>query len=160
MSYWCCAMVEPFRENLAQRSLSVAGYESYIPRIAAGRRIVPLFPSYCFILIEAQWWQARWALGISFIISTNNNSQPTRVPDGVIEGLRKRERGGLIVLPQKPRFRRGDRVRVTRDSPFAGSLGIFAGMRPHERCEILLARLASATLPLAHVEALVDAPQR
>ena len=62
------------------------------------------------------------------------------MPDNVIAELRSRERGGLIELskPRGPRI--GSRVKVTT-GPFAGQLGIFAGMKPHQRVEVLLTLL-------------------
>jgi transcription antitermination factor NusG len=75
------------------------------------------------------------------------------VPDGVIAEIRSRERGGLIELP--PRLKRGDRVRVLH-GPLAGHVGLYAGMRPRERIEVLLAILGGAqrvTLAADAVEA-------
>ena len=57
--------------------------------------------------------------------------------------LKARETDGLIDLPQAPKFRPGDRLRVTR-GPFAGHVGLYAGMKPHERVEVLLAILGGS----------------
>jgi transcription antitermination factor NusG len=64
------------------------------------------------------------------------------VADQIIDDLRKRERNGLIELPQRPELKPGDRVRILQ-GPFAGHLGLYAGagMRAHERVLVLLARL-------------------
>jgi transcriptional antiterminator RfaH len=70
-----------------------------------------------------------------------DGAAPARVPDAVIAEIRSRERGGLVELP--PRFRRGDRVRVL-NGPLAGHVGLYAGMRPRERIEVLLAILGGA----------------
>src|SRR6516164_6009686 len=59
------------------------------------------------------------------------------VPDEVIAALKARERGGLIELPKPPRFRPGDKVRVLY-GPLIGVTGLYAGMRPRERVEVLL----------------------
>ena len=85
--------------------------------------------------IELQWWRARWAVGVSRIIM--DGLQPARVPDGVIDALRKREKNGFVMLPPPPTLRRGDRVRILR-GPFADHLAVYAGMRAHERVEVLL----------------------
>jgi transcription antitermination factor NusG len=61
----------------------------------------------------------------------------------VIGALRARERGGLIELPRPPRFNPGDRMQVMR-GPFAGCVGLYAGMKPHQRIEVLLAILGGA----------------
>ena len=62
------------------------------------------------------------------------------VPDGLIEEIKSRERGGLIELPRRDGLRPGEQVRVLQ-GPFAGHLGLYQGMRPHERVLVLLAVL-------------------
>jgi transcriptional antiterminator RfaH len=66
--------------------------------------------------------------------------RPAKVPDSVIEEIRSRERNGVVVLPTREEFKVGDRVKVMH-GPFAGHLGLYAGMRPHERVLVLLALL-------------------
>ena len=64
-------------------------------------------------------------------------------------------RGGLIELPKPPRFRPGDKVRVLY-GPLIGVTGLYAGMRPRERVEVLLAILGGSqrvTLAADAVEA-------
>jgi len=108
MSYWAVARLEPRREQLALRCLGLAGYETYFPRlrehrISHGRRIEirpPLFPGYCFLAVEAQWYAARWSIGVIGLIM--DGVRPARVADQIIDDLRKRERNGLIELPKRP----------------------------------------------------------
>jgi len=137
MSYWAVARLEPRREQLALRCLGLAGYETYFPRlrehrISHGRRIEvrpPLFPGYCFLTVEAQWYAARWSIGVIGLIM--DGVRPARVADQIIDDLRKRERNGLIELPKRPGPKPGDQVRILQ-GPFAGQLGLYAGMRAHE----------------------------
>jgi transcriptional antiterminator RfaH len=146
MSYWAAARVEPRREGLALYCLKLAGYETYLPRLRQvsrrhGRKVEvhpPLFPGYCFVCVELQWHAARWSPGVLGLILAGDH--PARVPDSVIIELRSRERGGLVELPKPPGLRVGDQVRVVRGA-FAGQLAIYAGMRPQQRVEILLALL-------------------
>ena len=72
-----------------------------------------------------------------------NGVGPAAVPEAVIRISRARETGGLIDLPRPPKFRPGDRLRVVQ-GPFAGHVGLYAGMKPHERVEVLLAILGAA----------------
>jgi transcriptional antiterminator RfaH len=72
-----------------------------------------------------------------------NGIGPAAVPEAVIEDLKARETGGLIDLPRPPKFRAGDRVRILH-GPFIGHVGLFAGMKPRERVEVLLAILGAA----------------
>src|SRR6516162_5522143 len=81
--------------------------------------------------------------------------KPARVADQIIDDLRKRERNGLVQLPKREMFHVGDQVRILQ-GPFAGHLGLYAGMRAHERVLVLLALLGGrqrVQLPKADVEA-------
>ena len=69
--------------------------------ISHGRKIEvrpPLFPGYCFLTVEAQWYAARWSIGVIGLIMDGIKS--ARVADQIIDDLRKRERNGLIELPR------------------------------------------------------------
>jgi transcriptional antiterminator RfaH len=143
MSYWAVARLEPHRERVALHHLALAGFATYLPRlherrISHGRKIVatpPLFPGYCFLTVEAQWYAARWSIGVIGLIM--DGVRPARVADQIIDDIRKRERNGLIELPKRAGPKPGDPVRILQ-GPFVGHLGLYAGMRPHERAEILL----------------------
>ena len=81
--------------------------------------------------------------------------RPARVADQIIDDLRKRERNGLIELPKRPGPKPGDQVRILQD-PFAGQLGLYVGMRAHERVLVLLALLGGqqrVELPRGDIEA-------
>jgi transcriptional antiterminator RfaH len=157
MPYWTVARLEPHREALAQRCLALAGFEVYLPRLRmvrqhAGRKIEtrpPLFPGYAFTVIHAQWWAARWSIGVAGLIM--NGSSPARVPDAVVAEIRARERGGLVELPPLPRPRPGDKVRVTAGI-FTGRLALYDGMRGSERVAVLLGVLGRVVLPADAIE--------
>jgi transcriptional antiterminator RfaH len=139
--YWCCGQLDGRRERLALHCLGLSGYEVYVPRIQAPRKAtVALFPSYVFIAIEMQWHAARWAPGMLKLIMAGD--QPARVPDAAIAELYARERDGLVILPSAPRFRPGDRVRVT-SGPLGGFRGLVDGLKPHQRVAVLLELLGS-----------------
>ena len=149
MPFWAAAQLQPQRDGLALHCLRQAGFETYWPRLreqrtAQGRKVVRtplLFPGYLFVFIELQWHTARWAPGVVRLVM--NGIGPAAVPDGVIADLKGRETGGLIELPRPPKFRAGDRVRVIH-GPFAGHVGLYAGMKPRERVEVLLAILGGS----------------
>jgi transcriptional antiterminator RfaH len=149
MPFWACAQLQPRHEHLALCTLGLAGYETYLPRlrqhrVSHGRKIEsrpPLFPGYLFVLIELQWHAARWSPGVMRLVL--DSGVPARVPDRVIDEIRSRERGGLVDLPKAPRFKPGDRVRVWH-GPFAGHVGLYTGMKPRERVEVLLAILGGS----------------
>jgi transcriptional antiterminator RfaH len=144
---WIVARTEPLREQTARRFLELAGFSVYLPRIRerhakGGRRIErlkPLFPSYCFVALQnGRWWDARWCVGVAAVIMSG--SEPARLSDLVVDEIRGRERGGAVELPRREKFKPGDRVRVLA-GPLQGQLGLYAGMRAHERVMILLALL-------------------
>ena len=146
MAYWTAARYVLAQERLALHFLRLAGFEVYLPRlreqrIVRGRRVEvtpPLFPGYCFVAIELQWHAAHRAPGTNGLVT--NGGGPAHVPANVIADLRSRERNGLIVLPKPRGPRVGSRVKVTI-GPFAGQLGVYAGMKPHQRVEVLLTLL-------------------
>jgi transcriptional antiterminator RfaH len=161
VAFWACARLEPQRERLALRTLALAGYVSYLPRlrqqrISHGRRITttpPLFPGYAFVLIELQWHTARWAFGVRNLIM--DGMAPARVPEGVIAGIRARERDGLVELPRTAKYAPGARLRILQ-GPLTNHVGLYQGMKPHERVEVLLAILGGSqrvTLAADAVEA-------
>lgn len=150
MSFWAAAQLQPQRDGLALHCLHQAGFDTYAPRLRErravhGRAVVrtPLiFPGYCFVLIELQWRAAQKSPGIVRLVM--NGTAPAAVPDPVISALKAREGAdGLIELPKPPRFHPGDRVRVTAGA-FAGHVGLYDGMRSHERVAVLLALLGGS----------------
>jgi transcription antitermination factor NusG len=92
-------------------------------------------------LIERGWWAARWCPGVIRLINSGG-PEPEHVPERIIDALRKREVSGLIELPQAPPLRPGDKVRVTK-GPLTNCMGLYVGMEPHERVEVLLTLLGS-----------------
>ena len=104
----------------------------------------PLFPAYAFIVIQQQWHSARWSIGVTALIM--DGVAPARVPDQVIDEIRRREVRGAVELPKAPGMQVGARVRVTR-GPFQGHFGLYAGMKPHERVEVLLAMFTRLLIP-------------
>ena len=149
MAFWAAAQLQPQRDTLALHFLRQAGFETYAPRLrerrtVRGRKVVKtplLFPAYAFVFIRLQWHTARWAPGVVRLIM--DGVQPAVVPDAVIAEIRKREVGGLVELPKPPLAHPGDAVRILR-GPFAGRLAIYAGMKPRQRVEVLLALLGSS----------------
>jgi hypothetical protein len=69
MSYWVAAQLDSGHVPYALHCLTQLGYEVYAPRlrthyISHGRKVERrslLFPSYAFVMIEAQWHVARRA---------------------------------------------------------------------------------------------------
>jgi transcriptional antiterminator RfaH len=161
MDFWACAQLQPRRENLALGGLKLRGYEVFCPRILERRRVrgrreatveVMLFPLYVFVAIVAgRWYDAVAVPGVNRLIG--HGTEPSHVPDRVIDEIRKRERDGVVELPQRG-LALGDHVRVT-SGPFYDHIGLYAGQPARERVTVLLAILGAhqrVTLPAANVE--------
>jgi transcriptional antiterminator RfaH len=149
LNYWAVARLQPQHERAGLINLGLNGYEVYYPRvrerrIRQGRRIEvrpPLFWGYAFFVVKSEiWYSARWSIGVLGVIM--DGVKPARVPDAVIAEIKGRERGGAVMLPERERFKPGEPVRVVV-GPFAGRLGLYSGMRPRERIEVLLQLLGS-----------------
>jgi transcription antitermination factor NusG len=161
MGFWCCARLEPRREAVAQYFLKLNGYEVYIPQVREHRLrrskrvevISPLFPAYGFIMIVAgQWHSARWSIGVTALVM--DGASPAVVGGLVIDEIRRREIHGAVELPKAPGLCTGDRVKILR-GPFEGHFGLYEGMRPRQRVEVLLALLGGqrrVTLPKGSIE--------
>lgn len=144
---WYVVQSHPNAERRAALHLERQGFLTYLPRYLKRRRharrleIVPapLFPRYLFVGIdlEVQRWRSVFStVGVSRLVC--NGDRPTAVPDQVIEGLRVREDAdGFVRLDERPRFRPGDKIRFL-DGTFADCLGLYVGMRDHDRVAILL----------------------
>jgi hypothetical protein len=72
-----------------------------------------------------------------------DGERPASVADGIVAAIRSRERNGLVELPKPPRFKRGDAVRILK-GPFAHHVGLYHGMKPRARVEVLLALLGGS----------------
>ena len=135
-------------ENLERQ-----GYETYLPRVRETRRragqrievIAPLFPRYLFIHLDEQfdnWGPIRSTLGVVSLVRFGQ--VPARVPEELLEMLRRREDAeGLHVIEPRP-LKPGTRVRVASGS-LAGYEGIFVARTGRERVIVLLDILGKAT---------------
>jgi transcriptional antiterminator RfaH len=123
------------------------GFQIYLPRYLKRRRharrtdhvAAPLFPRYLFVLFDSavQRWRAiSSTVGVSCLI--RNGEHPAPVADGIIHDLRAREdESGLFRLFSRPTFEVGASIRIS-DGPFADYLGLYEGMKDHERISVLL----------------------
>ena len=158
MPYWA-AQVHAQRLALATHLLGQRGYSTYVPMIASERRrgaIELLFPSYCFIAAQAQWSPARYCPGVLRLIG-GRDDRPATISDAIVEGIRRRERKGLVELPPPPQLRPGSRVRVVSGlfSGRTGTVVLHKGMNGRERIAILLAAFGRIEVARGAVEAMV-----
>jgi transcriptional antiterminator RfaH len=144
---WYVVHTQPHAEAKAAAHLTRQGYTIYLPRYLKQRRharrvdtvAAPLFPRYMFVAIDRltqRWRSIQSTVGVSHLVC--NGEHPATIAAGVIDELRSRhDERGLIHLDTRPRFARGDKIRVV-EGVFDACLGIFQGMADHERVAILI----------------------
>ena len=144
---WYVVQTHAHSETRAEIQLQRQGYSIYLPRYLKRRRharrietvAAPLFPRYMFVAIDlmAQRWRSiQSTIGVAHLVC--NGDEPATLSDSVISELRNREdERGFIQLDQRPRFVRGDKIRVM-DGVFGACLGLFEGMADRERVAVLI----------------------
>lgn len=147
--YWSIAICKPANENRAVLNLERQGFISYLPkymsRVGKDVKVKILFPRYLFVQIEQQWHSINSTFGVSRIM-LSQDSKPVVVSDKIISDLKMREdKSGLIALPETPKFRLGEKVRVVKGA-LMGYDAIFDGMKPHDRVRVLV-ELLGQTIP-------------
>ena len=76
---------------LAQENFTVYAPKLRVRRTIRGRREDSEnspFPGYAFVLVRLQWHRARWCPGVMRLVM--DGIAPAKVPDTVIEAIRKR----------------------------------------------------------------------
>jgi len=146
-SRWYVVQAQPHCETKATWHLNRQGFATYLPRYEKRRRharrietvAAPLFARYLFVAVDMasqRWRSIQSTIGVSRLVCNGEN--PAVVPDGVVEGLRRRENErGFVQLVSRPRFAPGERVRIV-DGIFASCLGLFDGISDGERVAVLL----------------------
>jgi transcriptional antiterminator RfaH len=163
---WYVVHTHPHAEFKAVTHLQRQGFEPYLPRYLKQRRharrtetvAAPLFPRYVFISVDltAQRWRAiHSTIGVAKFVCCGE--APARMPDAVVDRLKvMQDERGYVRLPERPRFRPGDEVRVV-EGAFCSSLGVFADMMDGERVAILLDLLGRKVRVLIDAEAIAAA---
>ncbi|MCW8905846.1 MAG: transcription/translation regulatory transformer protein RfaH [Sedimenticola sp.] len=139
---WHLIHSKPRQERVAREQLERQGFQTYLPEIRQPGRsrisIAPLFPRYLFIRLTAgldDWTPIRSTRGVSSLVRIGMN--PARIPDQLVEHIRKREgKDGLHQLPVRA-FNSGDRIRLV-SGPFTDCEAIFCEQRAENRVIILL----------------------
>ena len=145
MGRWLVVQTHPRAEEKAVQHLLRQGFETYLPQYLKRRRHArrvetvraPLFPRYLFVGMDRGalgWRSIRSTIGVSQLVTIGE--EPAFVPEGIINGLKRREEGGFIEIGRRT-FRGGDSVRIA-EGAFADCLGLFEEVRDEERVCVLL----------------------
>jgi transcriptional antiterminator RfaH len=146
---------------MAQRESAVAGrvedlgFEVFAPKakmnVNGSLTVRALFPGYFFTMIELQFYEIKWCIGVIRLIM--NGDQPARVPDFEIDKIQRATGdNGLVRLPKKPRvpprtkITVGDEVRIITGH-FRGLHALYQGSTPEE-CERVLLDLFGRQTPV------------
>jgi transcriptional antiterminator RfaH len=159
-AYWAVARTLGHRETFAAQRLTERGFEIFLPRIATGRSILPLFRSYifCRIAADGHWRVIETTLGVLALIKFGE--APARCPEAEVEALMARvDPDGVIRLPAPPieprqKIAAGAKVKVLA-GPLQGVEALHSGMTQGER-EILLIAMLGASRPVAVPAHLVE----
>ena len=146
MKAWYLIQSKPQQEQIAQEQLERQDYEIYLPLASMQRRkrgktirvIAPMFPRYLFINLSDKtddWRPIRSTIGVSSLVRFG--MQPAKVPDNLIDTLRKREdETGVQILPTK-KYKIGEKVRVS-EGPFEGYEAVIHAKSAKERVVLLM----------------------
>ncbi|NIQ08837.1 MAG: transcription/translation regulatory transformer protein RfaH [Gammaproteobacteria bacterium] len=146
MKRWYLIHTKPRQEQLAEENLRRQGFETYLPMAEIRRKrrgrsvrvIDPMFPRYLFIHLSDEtddWRPIRSTLGVAALVKFGQ--EPARLPDQLIDNLRKREtESGYHKLEAKA-VTKGTTVRIA-EGPFEGFEGIYQCDSGKERVVLLL----------------------
>jgi transcription antitermination factor NusG len=139
MANWYVINTKPKKENQVERLFEEGGFTIYCPKHGVEGQVRPFFPGYAFLVFgfPEQYQMVKYTRGVKRIVG--NDDGPIPIPLEAVEGLKAREKDGLIVLEKyggEPGV--GDEIEVM-EGPLKGLKGVFkkeAGDR--ERVMILL----------------------
>ena len=125
MLRWYVVNTKPKKEGQVERLFAEAGFTVYCPKSVHEKRTGPFFPGYAFLRFEfpEQYQLVKYTRGVKRVVGRDEG--PTPIPDEVVQGIRDRERDGVIVIErygEEPGP--GDEIEVV-EGPLKGLRGIF-----------------------------------
>ena len=98
MQRWYVVNTRPKKESQVERLFSEGGFTVYCPKYVREKRIVPFFPGYAFLRFEypEQFQMVKYTRGVKRVVG--NDAGPIPIPEETVEGIRARERDGLVDL--------------------------------------------------------------
>lgn len=132
---WFVYQTEFYSDDLAQRSITDLGFDTFVPReeVRRGdkRLIVPLFAGYGFVRFDRashRWRTITTARGVQRLLGISSE-RPTPVRDGAIDRLRGMlNEVGVLELPSEALIAAGCRVEIVRGA-FQGHAGTVASAK-------------------------------
>jgi len=139
MKDWYVINTKPKKESQVERLFTEGGFTVYNPKYKLDNKILPFFTGYTFIQFEfpAQYQMVKYTRGVKKIVG--NQESPTPIKDEVIQGIRSREKDGVVELEKFGKAPKvGDEIEVA-EGPLKGLKGVFKSeIKASERVLILL----------------------
>lgn len=143
---WYLVFTKPKQEINAAQNLILQEFEVYYPLIRYNKRkrniyqliTEPLFPRYIFIHLDVKkhnWSKIRSTRGCVSLVRFGD--LPAKVPDTLIEHIKKVEAESQLKQNKDSIFKPGDRVRIV-NGILANYEGIVECENSHERITLLL----------------------
>ncbi len=125
MRRWYVINTKPKKEGQVERLFVEGGFTIYCPKYIHEKRTGPFFPGYAFLQFEfpGQYQMVKYTRGVKRVVG--NDDGPVPIPDEVVDGIRARERDGLIVFEkygEEPAA--GDEIEIV-EGPLKGLKGVF-----------------------------------
>lgn len=162
---WFVVRTKPQQEARASHNIANQGFEVFQPKVmsapvrtAAGKsgKFQPMFPGYLFVRFDAADWQWRSlnsTFGVLYLITSKE--APVPVPKGLVEGfIQMTQTNGCMDLGAV--LSAGQAVKLMC-GPFAGLVGLLAGVDRHKRAKVLLQIMGREIRLETQVQALLPA---
>ncbi len=144
--YWYVLSVKPNQEYSVIKNLEALGVQTYLPLYKKKKKvnkkktdvIVPLFQGYifCKFIFEKHYQKIRYTRGVKKILG--NKRSLWIINEEKIEDIRKREKGGVVILKKKQEhFNPGTHI-IVDEGDFDGWEGIFFEDLPDEERAVIL----------------------
>lgn len=139
MKRWYVVNTKPKKESHVEKIFREASFDVYNPQYKFEKRIRPFFPGYVFLKYDDDqpFRLVGYTRGVKKVVG--NRSGPIALPDEIIDGIRSREKDGLIELEKFGETpAEGDEIEVV-EGPLKGLRGIFLKtVSDRERVMILM----------------------
>ena len=157
MSSWFVVQSHPQREAFVANLLRP--FTPYLPVFKNARaRVSVLFPGYLFVPEVRQWSPIKNCVGVRTLLMTGEH--PAKIPDRVIQSWRGKERNGLVQLPPAPRFRKDQRLTITKGT-LRNHPAIYVGMNGRDRERVLIELLGQwVPISIATSDLIDETPSR
>lgn len=139
MKRWYVVNTKPKKESHVEKIFREASFDVYNPQYKFEKRIRSFFPGYVFLKYDDDqpFRLVGYTRGVKKVVGNRNG--PISLPDEIIDGIRSREKDGLIELEKFGETpAEGDEIEVV-EGPLKGLRGIFLKtVSDRERVMILM----------------------